>query len=75
MLKNSPHTASMVTCNEWGHSYSREEAVFPLPWVRQNKFWPPVARIDNVFGDRNLMCTCPPIEAYAEAVLPVEQTI
>ena len=75
VLKNAPHTASMVTCNEWGHSYSREEAVFPLPWVRQNKFWPPVARIDNVFGDRNLMCTCPPIEAYAEAVLPVEQTI
>ena len=75
VLKNAPHTASMVTCNEWGHSYSREQAAFPLPWVRTNKFWPPVARIDNVFGDRNLMCTCPPIEAYAEVALPVERSI
>ncbi len=75
VLKNAPHTASMVTCDEWGHSYSREQAAFPLPWVRTNKFWPPVARIDNVFGDRNLMCTCPPLEAYAEVALPVERSI
>ncbi|MCF7529763.1 aminomethyl-transferring glycine dehydrogenase [Neisseria lisongii] len=63
-LVNAPHTAANVTAAEWTHPYSREEAVFPLPYVRENKFWPSVNRVDDVYGDRNLICTCPPIEAY-----------
>jgi glycine dehydrogenase len=63
-LKNAPHTA-LELAGEWRHAYSREEAAFPKPWLRAAKFWPPVKRIDNVAGDRNLVCTCPPIEAYA----------
>ena len=65
-LKNAPHTAAVVTASEWTHPYSREEAVFPLEWVRGQKFWPYVGRIDNVWGDRNLICTCPPIESFVE---------
>ena len=65
VLKNAPHTAAAVTADTWTHPYSREQAAYPLPWVRGNKFWPHVARIDNPYGDRNLMCVCPPIEAYA----------
>ncbi len=64
-LKNAPHTA-LELAGEWQHPYSREEAAYPKPWLRAAKFWPPVKRIDNVAGDRNLVCTCPPIEAYAE---------
>ena len=64
VLKNAPHTVEMVTQSEWGHSYSRERAVFPKPWVREAKFWPAVARINEVYGDRNLMCTCPPVSEY-----------
>jgi glycine dehydrogenase len=64
-LKNAPHTAGMVTADAWSHPYSREEAGFPAPWTREKKFWPHVARIDNAYGDRNLICLCPPIEAYA----------
>ena len=64
-LKNAPHTAEAAVAPEWTHGYSREQAVFPLPWVRERKFWPYVARIDNVWGDRNLVCACPPIETYA----------
>jgi len=63
-LKNAPHTADTVMASEWNHPYSREEAAYPLPWVRERKFWPSVARIDNVWGDRNLICTCPPITDY-----------
>ncbi len=63
-LKNAPHTAEAVVGADWNHSYGREQAVFPLPWVRERKFWPYVARIDNVWGDRNLVCSCPPIETY-----------
>jgi glycine dehydrogenase len=63
-LKNAPHTA-LELAGEWQHPYSREEAAFPKPWLRAAKFWPPVKRIDNVAGDRQLICTCPPIEAYA----------
>jgi glycine dehydrogenase len=63
-LKNAPHTAEMVTSTEWPFSYSREQAAYPLPYLRQKKFWPSVARIDNVFGDRNLICSCAPIESY-----------
>lgn len=63
-LKNAPHTASFVTKEDWPHPYTRAEAAFPLPWVKAHKFWPAVARIDNVFGDRNVYCTCPPMEEY-----------
>jgi glycine dehydrogenase len=65
VLKNAPHTAGAVTAAEWNHPYSREQAAFPLPFVRASKHWPSVGRIDNPYGDRNLMCSCPPIEAYA----------
>ncbi len=66
-LKHAPHTAHDVMANVWAHGYSREQAVFPLPWVAAAKYWPPVKRVDNVYGDRNLVCTCAPLEAYAEA--------
>jgi glycine dehydrogenase len=62
VLKNSPHTAAAVTASEWSHPYSREKAAFPLPFVREHKYWAPVGRIDNVYGDRNLFCSCPPID-------------
>ena len=64
VLKNAPHTAAAVTADAWDHAYSRERAAFPLPFVRAKKFWPPVGRIDNPYGDRNLMCSCPPVEAF-----------
>ena len=64
VLKNAPHTAAAVVADDWSHAYSREEAAFPLPFVRASKFWPSVGRIDNPFGDRNLICACPPIEEY-----------
>ena len=66
-LKNAPHTAGEVMADTWPHGYSRTEAAFPLPWVRAAKYWPPVKRVDNVYGDRNLVCTCAPMEAYAIA--------
>jgi len=66
LLKNAPHTAVEVTADTWEHPYSREKAAYPLLYIKQNKFWPPVGRIDNVYGDRNLMCACPPVEAYVE---------
>jgi glycine dehydrogenase len=69
VLKNAPHTAEEVTSDTWTHPYSRQEAAYPLPFVRANKFWPSVARIDNPYGDRNLMCSCPPMEAYEEQEL------
>ena len=65
-LKNAPHTQFVVTANEWKHSYSRQEAAFPLYYVTLNKFWPSVARVNNTHGDRNLICTCEPIESYME---------
>jgi glycine dehydrogenase len=64
VLKNAPHTAEQVTRTEWARPYPREQAAFPMPWVRANKFWPAVARINNVLGDRQLVCACPPMEAY-----------
>ena len=64
VLKNAPHTADAVTADAWPHPYSREQAAYPLPWVRTNKVWPSVSRIDNPYGDRNLICSCPPIEAW-----------
>jgi glycine dehydrogenase len=65
VLKNAPHTAEAIAAADWSHPYSREEAAFPLPFVRANKFWPSVGRIDNPYGDRNLFCSCPPVEAFA----------
>jgi glycine dehydrogenase len=64
VLKNAPHTAAAVAADEWTHPYSREQAAFPLPFVRAQKHWPSVGRIDNPYGDRNLICSCPPIEQY-----------
>jgi glycine dehydrogenase len=66
-LKHAPHTAAEVTASQWTHAYSREQAAFPLPFVAASKYWPPVKRVDNVYGDRNLICTCAPLEAYDEA--------
>jgi glycine dehydrogenase len=68
VLKNAPHTAKSLISDNWNHKYSREKAAYPLHWLRENKFWVPVARADNAYGDRNLMCTCPPIEEYADMV-------
>lgn len=65
-LKNAPHTAAMVMAEQWAHDYSREAAAFPLATLRQHKYWPPVARVDNAYGDRNIMCSCLPIENYAD---------
>ncbi|MFM7807208.1 MAG: glycine dehydrogenase (aminomethyl-transferring), partial [Planctomycetota bacterium] len=64
-LKHAPHTLEVVLSDGWKRSYSREKAAFPLPWVREAKFWPSVGRVDNAFGDRNLICACPPVEEYA----------
>lgn len=64
-LHNAPHTAEVVMADVWERPYSREQAAFPLPWIRDNKFWPAVGRVDNVYGDRNLICLCPPVEDYA----------
>ena len=64
-LRQAPHTADNVTADHWDRAYSRQTAAFPAPWVRENKFWPFVARIDNTYGDRNLVCACPPLESYA----------
>jgi glycine cleavage system P protein (glycine dehydrogenase) len=66
VLKNAPHTAEEVSSDTWTHPYSREQAAYPAPFVRANKFWPAVSRIDNPYGDRNLVCACPPIETYVE---------
>ena len=66
-LKHAPHTAREVMADVWTHGYSRGQAAFPLPWVAAAKYWPPVKRVDNVYGDRNLVCTCAPLEAYADA--------
>jgi glycine dehydrogenase len=65
-LKNAPHTQQVICANEWNHAYSRQEAAFPLAYVTKNKFWPSIARINNTFGDRNLICTCEPMESYME---------
>ena len=65
-LRNAPHTAHSIAAEEWNHPYSREQAAFPAPWTREHKYWPPVGRIDNVAGDRNLICSCEGMEAYGE---------
>jgi glycine dehydrogenase len=63
-LKNAPHTSLIVTSDLWSHKYSREQAAFPVPSLKKNKFWPAVGRINNTYGDRNIFCTCPPIEEF-----------
>ncbi|MEG2803488.1 aminomethyl-transferring glycine dehydrogenase [Stenotrophomonas sp.] len=65
-LKHAPHTATAVSASEWAHAYPRELAAFPLASLRQQKYWPPVARVDNVYGDKNVMCACIPVDAYKE---------
>jgi len=67
VLKNAPHTQHVICADEWNHAYTRQQAAFPLPFVKENKFWPGVSRINNTHGDRNLICTCEPIESYMEA--------
>ncbi|PYQ14602.1 MAG: glycine dehydrogenase (aminomethyl-transferring) [Acidobacteria bacterium] len=64
VLKRAPHTARAVSADRWDRPYSREQAAYPAPWTKHHKFWPAVARIDNVYGDRNLFCTCPPVESF-----------
>ena len=64
LLRNAPHTARQIASDKWDRPYSREQAAFPAPWTRDHKFWPAVARIDNVYGDRNLFCSCPPVEEF-----------
>jgi len=63
-LTNAPHTQDVVISSEWNRKYTREQAVYPLPYVKQNKWWPTVGRIDNVYGDRHLICSCPPLTDY-----------
>ncbi len=63
-LKNAPHTAPSVIADAWAHGYSREQAAYPAPWTREHKFWPVSARVNSALGDRNLVCACPPMEAY-----------
>jgi glycine dehydrogenase len=65
VLKQAPHTVADVSADHWTHRYSRAEAAYPVPGLRDRKYWPTVSRIDNPYGDRNLMCACPPVEAYA----------
>jgi glycine dehydrogenase len=66
-LKMAPHTLAEITVEEWKHGYSRRQAAFPLPYLHQSKFWPSTARVNNTLGDRNLICTCEPIESYQQA--------
>ncbi|HAZ94470.1 MAG TPA: glycine dehydrogenase (aminomethyl-transferring), partial [Porticoccaceae bacterium] len=63
-LVSAPHTAAVVTGDEWTRAYTRSQAAYPLDSLRDNKYWPPVGRLDNVFGDRNLVCSCPPMSVY-----------
>jgi len=72
VLKNSPHTLAEVTANDWEHKYERQKAAFPVLSLYQNKFWPSVARVNNTHGDRNVICTCPPLSSYAEEEQPSE---
>ena len=65
-LKNAPHTQFVITADEWNHTYSRQQAAYPLYYVTLNKFWPSVSRINNTYGDRNLICTCEPVSSYME---------
>lgn len=66
VLKNAPHTLAVITTDNWQHAYGREQAAYPLPWLRVKKFWSSVGRVNNPYGDRNLVCTCPPLESYEQ---------
>lgn len=66
VLRNAPHTISLIVSENWPFKYSRKKAVYPLPWVESHKFWPSVRRINDAFGDRNLVCSCPPISDFKE---------
>jgi glycine dehydrogenase len=66
-LRNAPHTAAAVLADDWSHKYTREQAAFPAPWTREHKFWPSVGRVDNAYGDRNLVCACPPMDVYQDS--------
>ena len=66
VLKHAPHTAEAVSSDTWTHAYSREQAAYPVPVLRWRKFWPSVGRVDNPYGDRNLFCSCPPVESFPE---------
>ncbi|MCU0351676.1 MAG: hypothetical protein MUF43_12760, partial [Flavobacterium sp.] len=66
VLKNAPHTAAIIMADIWDKPYSREKAAYPLPYIKSNKFWATVSRIDSAYGDRNLICACTPIEEYAQ---------
>jgi glycine dehydrogenase len=65
-LRNAPHTATAATADDWSHPYSRTEAAYPVSSLREGKYWVPVRRIDQAYGDRNLVCSCPPLEAYED---------
>jgi glycine dehydrogenase len=67
-LKHAPHPLARVLSDAWSHAYGREKAAFPAPWVREHKFWPSVGRVESAYGDRNLVCSCVPTDAYAETV-------
>lgn len=76
VLKNAPHTAHVISADQWAHNYTRQEAAYPLAWVRERKFWPTVGRINSTYGDRNLICACPPMESYMEQSLtPAAETV
>ena len=66
VLKNAPHTQHVICADEWARPYTRQQAAFPLPYVKERKFWPAVSRVNNTYGDRNLICTCPDTAEYAE---------
>ncbi|HXZ96768.1 MAG TPA: aminomethyl-transferring glycine dehydrogenase [Burkholderiales bacterium] len=73
LLKNAPHTAAMLTAERWTHPYSREQAAYPRPYLKQNKYWPPIGRVDDVYGDRHLVCACPPVSDYSP-MAPADST-
>jgi len=66
-LKMAPHTLAVITTDDWKHAYTRKQAAFPLPYLYENKFWPSTSRVNNTLGDRNLICTCEPLESYQQA--------
>ena len=68
-LKHAPHPLARVLSDSWEHAYGREKAAFPAPWTRLHKFWPSVGRVESAYGDRNLVCSCLPTDAYVEAVV------
>ena len=65
-IKNAPHTDTELSSDVWEHKYSRQEAAYPASFLKQNKFWPPVGRVDNVYGDKNIFCTCPSMDEFKE---------